>query len=86
MTGPITYVSRLDFQSIRVLIHFHLTLLDNISLVDAIFACGINVEQIGAVRSLKFQTTESILPGYAPRMSSSQATSPRVCYSYRNVK
>jgi hypothetical protein len=87
------YVGTIDFHSIRVLSYFYLTLLDRIFLIDATFNGfieGINVEQLGAVHSLKFQTTDSIIracpsqqvlvlearcTGDTPRLSSSQATS-----------
>jgi hypothetical protein len=51
-TGLMSHVGKIDFQSIRVLIYFHLTLHDRIFLVDATFNVSMYVEQLVAVHPL----------------------------------
>jgi hypothetical protein len=55
------YVGKIDLQSVCEIIYFHLSLLDRIFLVDATFNGSMYVEQLVAVHSLKFKTTERIL-------------------------
>jgi hypothetical protein len=65
--GLVNYVGKIGFQSICVPHLFHLTLPDRIFLVDATFngfIDGVNVEQLEAVHSLRFQTIESILRAF----------------------